>query len=300
MPRKLWGEIDDEPDIDTSLANIRQAEMLIPKPYNLNSAHDDTPDHPYLRPPTSNKGSNFVLHAIDLLRHNQEIQSQKTKLQKRIAKTKGDCEIPNLPPAPNEFCQQIHLSQGLARSDVVKLIEVPCISDQTANVLLKKSAASILCHVGFTSADSDALDIFSECLGSFLKKFCKDLRKQQDNYSMGNKISNTDVFEATLYENKIGGYEEFIHFAKTCVIDYTLKLDDKRKIIESEYSILSKTPYHSARSIPLHFPNVNTAELLKGNFESVPSSPTIDHSEMETDNYTRDVFIHEPNGIFYH
>ena len=296
---KLWGEIDDEPEIDTSIANIKPADMLIPKPYKLSCAHDDTPDHPFLRPPTSCKGSNTILHAIDLLRHNQEIQSQKMKLQKRIIKTKGDCEIPKLPPAPNEFCQQLPDASNLTKSSVIKLTEVPSISEQTANVLLKKSAASILCHVGFASADSDALDALSENLCSYLKKFSQELRCQQDNFLMGHKTSHTDVFEATLYENKIRGYEEFIRFAKSCVIDYTLKLDDRRQTIEAEYEILSKTPYHSARSIPVHFPRVNTVDLLKGDFEPEPSSPNI-VTEHDTEAISRDVFMHEPNGIFYH
>ena len=299
MTKKFWGEIDDEPEIDTSVASMKPADMLIPKPYKLNSAHDDTPDHPFLRPPTSRKGSNSILHAIDLLRHNQEIQSQKTKLQKRIMKTKGDCEIPELPPAPNEFCQNLPDASNLTKSTVIKLTEVPSISEETANVLLKKSAASILCHVGFTSADSDALDTLSENLGGYLQKFSRELRNQQDNYIMGHKTSRTDVFEATLYEHKIRGYEEFIRFAKTCVIDYTLKLDDRRKTIEAEYAILSKTPYHSARSIPVHFPNVNTVDLLKGDFEPEPSSPNI-VTDHETEGISRDVFMHEPNGIFYH
>lgn len=301
MPNKpcLWGEIDDEPEIDPSLNNVKPADMFIPKPYKLISAHDDTPDHPFLRPPTTTKGSNLVLHAIDLLRHNHEIQSQKEKLHIKLMKTKGNCDIAPLPAAPNEFCQELLTDKNLTQSTTVRLTEVPAISEYTTNILLKKSAASILCHVGFSNAESNALDTISESLGLYLKDFCRTLRKQQDSFIMGQKSSYSDVFESTLYEHKIQGYGEFIRFVKGFVVDYALKLDDHRQIIESEYSLLTITPKHSARSIPVHLPNVNTVDLLKGDFEPDPESPDV-NAEHESETITRDVFMHESNGIYYH
>ena len=53
---QLWGEIDDEPVIDTSIAALTAAEMYIHKPYTIQCTHDDTPDHNVLRPPTTHNG----------------------------------------------------------------------------------------------------------------------------------------------------------------------------------------------------------------------------------------------------
>ena len=297
MSDKLWGEIQDESEIDKSIVNLKPADMFIPKPFSFTGVYDDTPDHPFLRPPMSQKGFNTVLHAIDLVKHNREIKAQKTQLHNRIMKTKGDCEMPEIPPPPDEFCPQISEVSKLTESSVIRLVDVPSISEQTANVLLKKSAASILCHVGFSTANSDALDCISEVLVNYIRNFCVELRKQQDSYLMGHKTTHTDVFEATLYEHKIRGYEEFIRYAKSNIIDYTLKLDDKRKEIEAEYSVLCGLPKQAARSIPGHFPSVNSIDLLKGDFGPEPASPTI--IPEHNDAISRDVFMHEPNGIFY-
>lgn len=297
MSNKLWGEINDESEIDKSIANLKPASMFIPKPYSFTGIHDDTPDHPFLRPPLSQKGINTVLHAIDLVKHNNEINVQKTQLYNRIMKTKGECEIPEIHPPPDEFCPHLSEISKPSESTIIRLVDVPAISKQTANVLLKKSAASILCHVGFATAHSDALDCMTEVFGDYIHSFCLELRKQQDSYLMGKKTTYTDVFEATLYENKIRGYDEFIKYVKSHIIEYTLKLDDRRQEIEAEYSVLCKIPKQSARSIPGHFPAVNSIDLLKGDFGPEPASPSIipDHNDA----ISRDVFMHEPNGIFY-
>ena len=214
-------------------------------------------------------------------------------------KTKGDCEVPPLPQPPNEFCQGIPDVNQLPETDIVKLREVPDISTETAHVLLKKSAASILCHVGFNTAMSDSLDTLSEKLQEFLQKFCLSLREQQNSILLGQKVSYTDAFEATLYEHEIRGYEEFIKFSKSLTVKYVQKLEGKRKRLECEYEVLASSLNNSARSLPGHTKDCFAVDLLKGNFESDPveSQPeNVEHSEAIS---RSDVFMHESNGIYF-
>lgn len=295
---KLWGEIVEDHPIDQTVTLV-PAERLLPAPYTLQCTYDDTPDLPVLRPPLNARGDNAILHSIDLLEHNKTLKNLCVTTHNKLLKAKGHWEVDPLPQPPTGYSKPPATEKGTHQNtDMIslKFVTIPDISHDTAKILLKKSAASVACHAGYSTSTPAALSVLSECLSDYLTQFCLTLHDSHENISSGLKTNYLDAFEDTLHSRGIAGYSEFVPYVKSITTDFTAKLDNQRLNLEEEYKVISKTSNNSARTMPGHTDKVFVVDVLKGKFDPEPESPT----QNIEGSFSEGLFtMNDSNGMFF-
>eukprot|EP00116_Pleurobrachia_bachei_P006328 sb/3466590/ len=222
----LWGALDTGPPIDNTFANISPADIHLTKTQTIPNTSRMVSDT--IAIPRGDQ--NTVHQSIGLIRHNRDLAAQKRLLQRKIQR--GDMSTIT-PPSPS---LTLPMTAPPNPTPNVQLVEIPEISPETAALLLRKTAATCLCYTGFVTASSDALSLLSTTLRDYLIRFSETLRCELDK-----NPTDSAAFERVLHDMGVsGGFPEVMAFSRNLTVDYPTKLNDRRRVLETEISLARK------------------------------------------------------------
>lgn len=255
--RKLWGEMEEEPEneiihqsvnfnpiIELGMQNIPKISITVKSP------------------PIKLPEPNLITHTIQLHAHHRQLEEAKEQVEeaKRIG-SKDLVTVPCFPPQPESTLTLLHRpTPGVNHlpkvyndfgTGIGPLI-MPFIPESHKRAL-KQCAAIGLAFTGTTTCTTTVLDAVADALDYFLTKFCKSLRTAVDNKASNLPLGFADPISKVLADLNIQNLKTFYNKR---VVDFHSKAKNKSIMLSHELEeIVRKEPTVQLEEVPeLHFP----------------------------------------------
>lgn len=199
----------------------------------------------------------LTTHTIQLIQHNRKLRSliaaAQTPSQQPVEgiKVEESEPLPQRPPSPTlpddllpQDCKTPRLPFQLRHSDPESDFycgrgePVTELSYHSCRQLMYQSAATILAHAGFDSANESVLETLTDVAHEYCLKFTKMLRFSVDREARLGQTPFADVMEQVFYEMGIGSVLSLQKFWQQRIKDYHSYMLQVSKQLSEEYEKL--------------------------------------------------------------
>ncbi|XP_046851381.1 STAGA complex 65 subunit gamma-like [Xenia sp. Carnegie-2017] len=261
-----WGDVVEENDTESA---VNYEELFKPKAVECSDfklhqiylqEHQTNDEDAYqlsVAPPVDKHGQNLLLHSIELKHHIRKMMLMKMAAQHQQAGGNKNENLPQLPAAPlppKSYCGKngIHVAQR-QRGFLLNPPEIdeksPFITgcghspveldSDSLRYLSYKAIAAICCHCGFENAHESTLDVLSDVLGDFYKRFTRLLRIATDAEASQRESRFPNVIEYALQESGMGGFNALWRYWCTNILEYALRLEQEDQRLIADYEKLT-------------------------------------------------------------
>lgn len=261
-----WGEISEKKPTDSGifseLFEPKAVECDQPKLHQIASKQSSSKETnkqamTSIQPPVDCHGQNLLLHSIELKHHIRKMMLMKMAAQHQHAggnKNENLPQLPSPPLPPKKHCSKNGIYvRPCQRGFLSKPTEINTksafitghgtspveLDSDSLRCLTYKAVAAICCHCGYESAHELTLDVLSDVLADFLKRFTKLLHVATDAEASQRESRFPNVVEYALQETGIDGLNSVWQYWSSNVLDYALKLQQEDQRLIADYEKLT-------------------------------------------------------------